>query len=82
MQYGIIEISKEIYENDYETVLEVFKKLKPYKIDYLVQEEIFEISGVCKEFDDIEEGDLIPLYSCNVTLIDGKKEISFCNPEI
>ena len=71
---GILKISKDLYENHWETLYPIFKDFKPIRIEleYWNHDDII-LYGVSDKFDEVSEGEIIPYY---VVRIDTSKKDS------
>jgi hypothetical protein len=67
MRKGRIRISEELYENHYDSVKVIFEYVRPIAIEYEYhRNNDYVIWGYSDEFDEVKEGEEIPLY--DVTL--------------
>ena len=72
---GIIKISKDLYENYWETIYPIFKDFKPIRIEleYWNHDDIV-LYGVSDKFDAVSEGEVIPYYGVT---INEAREVTF-----
>lgn len=77
---GIIRISKELYEKDYKTFIhKLFEQFQPLEIKIeLYPCPVYIVTATHEEFEEVEEGFIIPTYDVTIKLEDGDKfSISF-----
>lgn len=63
MKKGLIKISNELYQNNWEQISLIFKDFKPNHIEFRHWEnDVWYFYGVCDLFEVLKEGEVIPFY--------------------
>jgi hypothetical protein len=72
MRKGRIQISNELYVNEYDVVKAIFKWVRPTHIEFEQWNGVkWIIWGESDKFDDVVEGSEIPLYDVEIATSDG-----------
>jgi hypothetical protein len=76
-RFGRIDIAEHFIKTDSETVMKVFSELIPTEVQYDYQEQIFRVKGLCKHFDPVDLGSMIPYYQVYIKKEPDETTISF-----
>lgn len=67
MKKGIIRISDDFYQNDFDVVKTIFNSFRPTHIEYRHWDNnIWYLYGESIFFEEVKEGELIPFYSVSI----------------
>lgn len=70
MRIGRFEVDREQVLNDQDgTTLQMFQHLAfiPIRAEFKGEKDVFEYTGISEHFDDIPQGEMVPLYAISVT---------------